>query len=125
MRLNASQKHLLSRLTNGPKNVRMFSHGDSGSSQMSFHFPKYLKEMEEAGYVFQDKDENWGITKLGRDYLDQDRSRYATGDKFTTWKRDQVYDGRELRHNHTRPGCYDFLNCPSYSQGKRTYREMA
>lgn len=125
MRLNSSQKHLLSRLVNGPKNIRMFSHGDSGSSQMSFHFPRYLKEMEEAGYVYHEGDDNWGITKLGRDYLHQENSRFASGEKFITWKQGEVYDGRELCHTHTRPGCYDFLRHPSFELGKRTYREMA
>ena len=124
MRLNSSQRHLLSRLTNSPKNIRMFSHGDTSASQMSFHFPRYLKEMEEAGYVYQEG-ENWAITKLGRHSLETESSKFASGEKFTTWKRDSVYDGKELRHNHTRPGCYDFLSCPSMVQGRLVPREVA
>jgi hypothetical protein len=115
MKLNLSQVALLKRLTNSPKNIRMFSHGDASNSQMSFHFPRYLTEMEAAGYVYQ-QDEMWHITKLGREYI-KAKENVASGEKFSTWKSDNVYDGKELQNNHTRPGCYDFLKYKSIGAG--------
>lgn len=112
---------LLKRLTNSPKSMKMFSHGDTANSQMSFHFPRYLKEMEEAGYVFE-QDELWHISKLGRDYLDSKTSTVAGGERFTTWKTNDVYTGSELKNKHTRPGCYDYLNCKSLVQGRLVER---
>ena len=114
VKLSIPQAALLKRLTNSPKHIRMFSHGDTSNSQMSFHFPRYLAEMEAAGYVYQE-DEMWFITKLGREYLE--KTNVASGEKFTTWKRDEFYDGSELKNNHTRPGCYDFLKHKSVGIG--------
>lgn len=89
---------------------------------MSFHYPRYLLEMQQAGYVYEE-DGKWSITKVGRHYLEAENSRFASGEKYTTWKTNALYDGKELQNNHTRPGCYDFMKYPSLYRNKRVYLE--
>jgi len=124
MKLSHSQAALLKRLTNGPKDLKMFSHGDTGNSQMSFHYPRYLKEMEEAGYVYEEN-ELWYITKIGSEYLQRQADTTASGQKFTTWKTNDFYDGKELLNSHTRSGCYDFQKHPSLMYGNKVTVERA
>ena len=119
MILKSNHCNLLKRLTFKPMSHKSFTHGDI-SSQLGFHFARYLEQMEQHGLVIsieKQGDVVWHITNSGREAIEghkfkPSKDRIANGNTVGT------YDGAELRQTCLRPGAYDFMQCPSMIQGE-------
>jgi hypothetical protein len=123
MKLRNAHKDMLKRLAYGPKSTRSFTHGDTGNSQLSVHFHRYLDEMAQAGLVVvisQHGEDLWHITEHGRKELEA--PKLASTRKIVAGTTQGFYDGKELTRTCMRPGAYDFLQYPSLMGDERTYR---
>lgn len=122
MRLNLTHKALLKRLSNGPRSMHDLTHAAVEGNAVSFHYVKYLPELERFGYVIQ-HDEKWHLTQYGRNEMDRVISGAAM--RIENGSSKEPYDGKELRRNVFREGCYDFLNHPSRFGDSRVYQKGA
>lgn len=118
MKIGHTQRELLKRLLNGPKGLQFFSHGDTGNSQLGFHFTRYLPQMAQKGLVVE-IGELWHITQAGREFLAEKPVKKVKVAAGTT---EGSYDGKELTRTCMRPGAYDFLQYPSLMGNERIYR---
>jgi hypothetical protein len=110
MRLNLTHKTLLKRLKDGPRSLPQLTHSNTNDNAVSFHYAKYLPELERFGYVIF-HDDKWHLTEYGR--MEMNRAVSGAAMRIENGSIKEKYDGRELRRNVFRHGCYDFLNHPS------------
>lgn len=110
MRLNLTHKTLLKRLKDGPRAMFELTHSNTNDNAVSFHYAKYLPELERFGYVIF-HDDKWHLTEYGR--MEMNRAVSGAAMRIENGSVKEKYDGRELRRNVFRHGCYDFLNYPS------------
>jgi hypothetical protein len=118
MILKNSHKELLNRLTYGPRNHKSFTHGDM-NSQLSIHYDRYLREMEQHGLVISIEshgDITWHVTNHGRIAIEGKKFKPAK-DRICAGSMGGSYDGKELTRTCLRPGAYDYMDCPSLMAG--------
>lgn len=110
MRLNLTHKALLKRLSGGPRTMIDLTHAATDNNSVSFHYQRYLPELERFGYVVH-LQEKWHLTEYGR--MEMNRAISGAAMRIENGSTIEPYDGKELRRNVFRRGCYDFLNYPS------------
>lgn len=122
MRLNLTHKALLKRLSGAPRSMHDLTHNSVDANSVSFHYVKYLPELERFGYVIS-HDDKWHLTEYGR----QEMNRVVSGAamRIENGSVKELYDGKELRRNVFRQGCYDFLNHPSRFGDNHVYHKGA
>ena len=86
------------------------THSYTDNNSVSFHYQKYLPELERFGYVIS-HDEKWHLTEYGR--MEMNRAISGAAMRIENGSVKEKYDGKELRKNVFREGCYDFLKYPS------------
>ena len=119
MILKNNHREMLKRLTYGKRNHKSFTHGDV-SSQLGFHYARYLQEMEQHGLVVSMEERGdtvWHITNAGRAAIENHKFK-PSKDKITNGTTIGKYDGAELRQTSHRTGAYDFMKHPSIIQGE-------
>lgn len=119
MRLNLTHKTLLKRLKDGPRSMLQLTHGNTNENAVSYHYAKYLPEMERFGYVIF-HDDKWHLTEYGR--MEMNRAVSGAAMRIENGSTTEKYDGKELRRNVFRKGCYDFLKYPSRFGDNQIYR---
>ena len=110
MRLNLTHRTLLKRLSNGPRTMLEMTHSHTDNNSVSFHYQRYLPELERFGYVINHQ-EKWHLTEYGR--MEMNRAISGAAMRIENGSVKEIYDGKELRRNVFRRGCYDFLQLPS------------
>ena len=110
MRLNQTHRIILKRLSSGPRSMLDMTHSATDNNAVSYHYAKYLPDLEQFGYVinFQEK---WHLTEYGR--MEMNRAISGAAMRIENGSVKEIYDGKELRRNVFRRGCYDFLQLPS------------
>jgi hypothetical protein len=110
MRLNQTHRIILKRLSSGPRSMLDMTHSATDNNAVSYHYAKYLPDLEQFGYVinFQEK---WHLTEYGR--MEMNRAISGAAMRIENGSVKEIYDGKELRRNVFRQGCYDFLKYPS------------
>ena len=119
MRLNLTHRTILKRLSGGPRSMLDMTHSATDNNAVSFHYAKYLPELERFGYVIH-HDEKWHLTEYGR--MEMNRAISGAAMRIENGSVKEIYDGKELRRNVQRRGCYDFLKYPSRFSDNRIYR---
>jgi hypothetical protein len=118
MILKNHHKELLNRLTYSSRNHKSFTHGDV-NSQLSIHYDRYLREMEQHGLVVSIEakgDIMWHITNFGRVAIEGKKFK-PSKDRICAGSMGGTYDGKELTRTCLRPGAYDYMDCPSLMAG--------
>jgi len=118
MNLKNHHKDLLNRLTYSSRNHKSFTHGDV-NSQLSIHYDRYLREMEQHGLVVSIESKGdvvWHITNHGRVAIEGNKFK-PSKDKICAGTTTGTYDGKELTRTCLRPGAYDYMDCPSLMAG--------
>ena len=110
MRLNQTHRIILKRLSSGPRSMLDMTHSATDNNAVSYHYAKYLPELERFGYVIS-HDEKWHLTEYGR--MEMNRAISGAAMRIENGSVKEKYDGKELRRNVFRQGCYDFLKYPS------------
>jgi len=110
MRLNQTHRIILKRLSSGPRSMLDMTHSATDNNAVSYHYAKYLPELERFGYVINHQ-ENWHLTEYGR--MEMNRAISGAAMRIESGSVKEPYDGKELRRNVFRRGCYDFLQLPS------------
>jgi hypothetical protein len=110
MRLNLTHRSLLKRLSSGPRTMIDLTHAATDNNSVSFHYQRYLPELERFGYVIN-HDQKWHLTEYGR--MEMNRVISGAAMRIENGSVREPYDGKELRRNVFRRGCYDFLQLPS------------
>ena len=110
MRLNQTHRTLLKRLSNGPRSMLDMTHSATDNNAVSYHYAKYLPDLEQFGYVINHQ-EKWHLTEYGR--MEMNRAISGAAMRIENGSVKEIYDGKELRRNVQRRGCYDFLQLPS------------
>ena len=110
MRLNQTHRIILKRLSSGPRTMLDMTHSATDNNAVSYHYAKYLPELERFGYVIH-HDEKWHLTEYGR--MEMNRAISGAAMRIENGSVKEIYDGKELRRNVFRRGCYDFLQLPS------------
>ena len=110
MRLNLTHRALLKRLSGGPRTMIDLTHAATDNNSVSFHYQRYLPELERFGYVVH-LQEKWHLTEYGR--MEMNRIISGVAMRIENGSVTEPYDGKELRKNVYRRGCYDFLKYPS------------
>jgi len=110
MRLNLTHRTLLKRLSSGPRSMLEMTHSATDNNAVSYHYAKYLPELERFGYVINYQ-EKWHLTEYGR--MEMNRAISGAAMRIENGSVREIYDGKELRRNVFRQGCYDFLKYPS------------
>ena len=122
MRLNQTHKALLKRLSNGPRTMHDLTHSYADNNSVSFYYQKYLPELERFGYVIS-HDEKWHLTEYGR--MEMNRAVSGAAMRIENGSVKEKYDGKELKRNVFREGCYDFLKYPSRFGDNLVYHKGA
>jgi hypothetical protein len=86
------------------------THAATDNNSVSFHYQRYLPELERFGYVIN-HDQKWHLTEYGR--MEMNRAISGAAMRIENGSVREPYDGKELRRNVFRRGCYDFLQLPS------------
>jgi hypothetical protein len=86
------------------------THSATDNNAVSYHYAKYLPELERFGYVINHQ-EKWHLTEYGR--MEMNRAISGAAMRIESGSIREPYDGKELRRNVFRQGCYDFLKYPS------------
>tara|TARA_R110000868_G_scaffold34559_1_gene124812 strand:+ start:318 stop:632 length:315 start_codon:yes stop_codon:yes gene_type:complete len=86
------------------------THSATDNNAVSYHYAKYLPELERFGYVINHQ-EKWHLTEYGR--MEMNRAISGAAMRIENGSIKEIYDGKELRRNVFRRGCYDFLKYPS------------
>ena len=110
MRLNLTHRSLLKRLSSGPRTMIDLTHAATDNNSVSFHYQRYLPELERFGYVIN-HDQKWHLTEYGR--MEMNRAISGAAMRIENGSTTEKYDGKELRMSVFRRGCYDFLQLPS------------
>ena len=110
MRLNQTHRIILKRLSSGPRSMLDMTHSATDNNAVSYHYVKYLPELERFGYVIN-HNEKWHLTEYGR--MEMNRAISGAAMRIESGSIREPYDGKELRRNVFRQGCYDFLKYPS------------
>jgi len=110
MRLNQTHRIILKRLSSGPRSMLDMTHSHTDNNSVSFHYAKYLPELERFGYVINHQ-EKWHLTEYGR--MEMNRAISGAAMRIENGSTTEKYDGKELRMSVFRRGCYDFLQLPS------------
>ena len=110
MRLNQTHRTLLKRLSGGPRSMLDMTHSATDNNAVSYHYAKYLPDLEQFGYVINHQ-EKWHLTEYGR--MEMNRAISGAAMRIENGSVKEIYDGKELRRNVQRRGCYDFLQLPS------------
>ena len=110
MRLNQTHRIILKRLSSGPRSMLDMTHSATDNNAVSYHYAKYLPELERFGYVIS-HDEKWHLTEYGR--MEMNRAISGAAMRIENGSTTEPYDGKELHRNVFRRGCYDFLQLPS------------
>ena len=110
MRLNQTHRIILKRLSSGPRSMLDMTHSATDNNAVSYHYSKYLPELERFGYVINHQ-EKWHLTEYGR--MEMNRAISGAAMRIENGSVREIYDGKELRRNVFRRGCYDFLQLPS------------
>ena len=110
MRLNQTHRIILKRLSSGPRSMLDMTHSATDNNAVSYHYAKYLPELERFGYVINHQ-EKWHLTEYGR--MEMNRAISGAAMRIEIGSVREIYDGKELRRNVFRRGCYDFLQLPS------------
>ncbi len=110
MRLNQTHRIILKRLSSGPRSMLDMTHSATDNNAVSYHYAKYLPELERFGYVINHQ-EKWHLTEYGR--MEMNRAISGAAMRIESGSVREPYDGKELRRNISRRGCYDFLKYPS------------
>jgi len=110
MRLNLTHRSLLKRLSSGPRTMIDLTHAATDNNSVSFHYQRYLPELERFGYVIN-HDQKWHLTEYGR--MEMNRVISGAAMRIENGSTTEKYDGKELRMSVFRRGCYDFLQLPS------------
>lgn len=103
MKLTERKHQILTTIAKSPRRAVHFTHGNLERITSPVIVEKWLKEMTEAGYLYEDSGV-YGITQKGRQALDI-KSDTATG-RHTTWK-DTTYrsgQGESAGNLYQRPG---------------------
>lgn len=119
MILKNHHKDLLNRLSYGSRNHKSFTHGDV-NSQLSIHYDRYLREMEQHGLVVSIESKGdivWHITNHGRVAIEGKKFK-PSKDRICAGTTVGLYDGKELTRTCFRPGAYDYMDCQSLIGGK-------
>ena len=119
MRLNLTHRTLLKRLSNGPRTMLEMTHSHTDNNSVSFHYQRYLPELERFGYVINHQ-EKWHLTEYGR--MEMNRAISGAAMRIENGSVKEPYDGKELRRNVFRRGCYDFLKYPSRFGDNQIYK---
>ena len=118
MILKHHHQDLLNRLTYSSRNHKSFTHGDV-NSQLSIHYDRYLREMEQHGLVISNESKGdivWHITNHGRIAIEGKIFKPAK-DRICAGCMGGTYDGKELTRTCLRSGAYDYMDCPSLMAG--------
>ena len=110
MRLNQTHRIILKRLSSGPRSMLDMTHSATDNNAVSYHYAKYLPELERFGYVINHQ-EKWHLTEYGR--MEMNRAISGAAMRIENGSTTEKYDGKELRMSVFRRGCYDFLQLPS------------
>jgi len=110
MRLNQTHRTILKRLSGGPRSMLDMTHSATDNNAVSYHYAKYLPDLEQFGYVINHQ-EKWHLTEYGR--MEMNRAISGAAMRIENGSVKEIYDGKELRRNVQRRGCYDFLQLPS------------
>jgi hypothetical protein len=86
------------------------THSATDNNAVSYHYAKYLPDLEQFGYVINHQ-EKWHLTEYGR--MEMNRAISGAAMRIENGSTIEKYDGKELRRNVFRKGCYDFLQLPS------------
>ena len=119
MILKNHHKDLLNRLSYGSRNHKSFTHGDV-NSQLSIHYDRYLREMEQHGLVVSIESKGdivWHITNHGRVAIEGKKFK-PSKDRICAGTTVGLYDGKELTRTCLRKGAYDYMDCQSLIGGK-------
>ena len=103
MKLRNAHKDMLKRLAYGPKSTRSFTHGDTGNSQLSVHFQRYLEEMAQAGLVVvisQHGEDLWHITEHGRKAMEAPKVHCQGRDTFVDEALPEAVKAELARRGH-------------------------
>jgi len=119
MRLNLTHRSLLKRLSSGPRTMIDLTHAATDNNSVSFHYQRYLPELERFGYVINHQ-EKWHLTEYGR--MEMNRAISGAAMRIESGSIREPYDGKELRRNVQRRGCYDFLKYPSRFGDNQIYK---
>jgi hypothetical protein len=110
MRLNQTHRTILKRLSGGPRSMLDMTHSATDNNAVSYHYARYLPDLEQFGYVINHQ-EKWHLTEYGR--MEMNRAISGAAMRIENGSVKEIYDGKELRRNVQRRGCYDFLQLPS------------
>jgi hypothetical protein len=119
MRLNLTHRTLLKRLSSGPRTMLDMTHSATDNNSVSYHYAKYLPDLEQFGYVINHQ-EKWHLTEYGR--MEMNRAISGAAMRIENGSIREPYDGKELRRNVQRRGCYDFLKYPSRFGDNQIYK---
>ena len=119
MRLNLTHRSLLKRLSSGPRTMLELTHAATDNNSVSFHYQRYLPELERFGYVIN-HDQKWHLTEYGR--MEMNRAISGAAMRIENGSVKEPYDGKELRMSVFRRGCYDFLKYPSRFGDNQIYK---
>lgn len=123
---NAGSHRILAAMSRGVCNTRDLKHVVGAINSVARFEGEYMRRLEAAGYAQCDGDGNWSLTNSGRDKLDElgpvtkrnsrmvatPRTYYTTG----------IYQPQE-HQRPMRPGCEEFLKCPSRVGNALYYRD--
>ena len=119
MRLNQTHRIILKRLSSGPRSMLDMTHSATDNNAVSYHYAKYLPDLEQFGYVINFQ-ERWHLTEYGR--MEMNRAISGAAMRIENGSVKEIYDGKELRRNVHRRGCYDFLKYPSRFGDNQIYK---
>ena len=111
MKLTERHKKLLAAIASSPRTAHHFTHGNLSHITSPNIIEKWLREMAEAGYVYEDKGV-FHITVLGRSMLDTKEGKATV--RELDWKRTTYHTGdSDFGSQYQRPGS-DHSHLKSY-----------
>jgi predicted transcriptional regulator len=109
MKLNDRRKQILSTIASSPRNAKHFTHGNLERITSPVIVEKWLAEMAEAGYLYE-QNGVYSITQKGRQAIDVTGETEA---RPVTWKGSVYVTGQGETGFYQRPGS-DHSHIPSF-----------
>lgn len=103
MKLNERRRQILTTIAQSPRTAHHFTHGNLERITSPVIVEKWLKEMTEAGYLYEDSGV-YGITQMGRQALDSKAGKATM--REVQWKQSRYVlgDGESAGNLYQRPG---------------------
>lgn len=123
MKLSESHYTILRKLNHRELTVKGLTLNNV-TGQADIHIQRWLDDLQRLGFAVN-IGELWHITNAGRDEHKKKKEKLkdvvASKNKISIYELG-TYEGFDKNMAY-RPGCFDFLNCPSLIFDKRVYRQ--